>query len=152
MKCHEARKWTSPYLDSELGQTKTYEISEHLQQCEACAKRFEGEGRVDEMIRDRIEPERMPDEVWASLRGIPDSPQRTGWHAWGSRLALAAVLTTSRMGRPLAMPPLVSASRVMTRISTKKIVNRLPCRVTVTVLISPSSNRLVARKTMATYR
>ena len=98
MKCHEARKWTSPYLDSELGQTKTYEISEHLQQCEACARRFEAEGRVDEMIRDRIEPERMPDELWTSLRDIPERSQRTRWHAWGSRLAMAAVLAVTFVG------------------------------------------------------
>lgn len=98
MKCHEARKWMSPYLDSELGQTKTYEVSEHLQQCEACAERFEGEGRVDEMIRDRIEQECMPDELWGSLREIPDRLQRTLWHAWGSRLAMAAVLVFTFVG------------------------------------------------------
>ncbi len=104
MKCHEARKWMSPYLDSELGQTKTYEVSEHLQQCGDCAQRFEGEGRVDEMIRERVEQERMPDELWGSLREIPDRLQRTLWHAWGSRLAMAAVLVFTFVGMMMLWP------------------------------------------------
>ena len=43
MNCQEARRFISPYLDSELGQTKTFEVSEHLSECESCRRRFEQE-------------------------------------------------------------------------------------------------------------
>ena len=44
MNCKEARRWMSPYIDSELGKTKTFEISEHLRYCPACAERFAADG------------------------------------------------------------------------------------------------------------
>ena len=40
MKCHDARKWISPYIDSELDPTKTFELSQHLENCESCKTRF----------------------------------------------------------------------------------------------------------------
>lgn len=54
MNCRDTRRWMSPYLDSELGKTKTFEISEHLRQCEPCAERFEREGYVDGLLADRL--------------------------------------------------------------------------------------------------
>jgi len=50
MQCQEARKWISPYLDSELDPTKTFEVSQHLESCASCRARFEKEGRADELI------------------------------------------------------------------------------------------------------
>ncbi len=50
MQCQEARKWISPYLDSELDPTKTFEVSQHLESCAPCRERFEKEGRADELI------------------------------------------------------------------------------------------------------
>ncbi len=50
MRCQEARKWISPYLDSELDPTKTFEVSQHLESCAPCRARFQKEGRADEMI------------------------------------------------------------------------------------------------------
>ena len=50
MQCQEARKWISPYLDSELDPTKTFEVSQHLESCAPCRDRFEKEGRADELI------------------------------------------------------------------------------------------------------
>ena len=71
MKCTETRKWMSPYLDSELGKTKTFEVSEHLARCPDCARRFESERRVDELMRSRMESGPMPDEVWSRItRGL----------------------------------------------------------------------------------
>lgn len=92
MNCHEARKWISPYLDSELGQTKTFEISEHLQQCVSCGTRFDAERRVDAMMRDRLDLGPMPEELWDKLQSIPESGRAFRWRLWGTRLAMAAVL------------------------------------------------------------
>ncbi len=50
MQCQEARKWISPYLDSELDPTKTFEVSQHLESCTPCRERFEKEGRADGLI------------------------------------------------------------------------------------------------------
>ncbi len=50
MRCQETRKWISPYLDSELDPTKTFEVSQHLESCAPCRARFEKEGRADELI------------------------------------------------------------------------------------------------------
>jgi anti-sigma factor RsiW len=54
MKCSEIKKWISPYLDSELDQTRTFEISQHLESCDSCRVRFEQEQRVESAIRDRL--------------------------------------------------------------------------------------------------
>lgn len=54
MNCREIRRWLSPYLDSELGKTKTFEVSEHLRECSACAKRFESERRVDTLMAEKL--------------------------------------------------------------------------------------------------
>jgi hypothetical protein len=50
MQCQDARKWISPYLDSELDPTKTFEVSQHLESCAPCRSRFEKEARADELI------------------------------------------------------------------------------------------------------
>ncbi len=50
MQCQEARKWISPYLDSELDPTKTFEVSQHLESCAPCRARFQKEGRADKLI------------------------------------------------------------------------------------------------------
>ncbi len=57
MKCHEARKWISPYLDSELDPTKTFEVSQHLESCSACKSRFEKEAQADQIIAASLKKE-----------------------------------------------------------------------------------------------
>lgn len=68
MDCQTARKWMSPYLDSELETAKTFEIGEHLRVCESCRRRFDAERHVDDMLRDRLSRESMPPALWHQLR------------------------------------------------------------------------------------
>lgn len=68
MDCQTARKWLSPYLDSELETAKTFEITEHLRTCEGCRRRFDAERQVDDMMRDRLGRESMPPPLWSQLR------------------------------------------------------------------------------------
>lgn len=68
MDCQTAKKWLSPYLDSELETAKTFEINEHLRGCEGCRRRFDAERQVDAMLRDRLCRETMPPETWQRLR------------------------------------------------------------------------------------
>ncbi len=68
MNCKEVRKWMSPYLDSELGSTKTFEVSEHLRDCTECTARFEAERRTDDLIRTRLAADiAMPAQLWRRL-------------------------------------------------------------------------------------
>ncbi len=67
MNCQNVRRWISPYLDSELGKTKTFEVGEHLSQCPDCADRFEAERKADELIRSHIDSECMPTAAWDSF-------------------------------------------------------------------------------------
>lgn len=81
MNCNETRNWMSPYLDSELGQTKTFEVSEHLRRCPECADRFGKEHEVDDTMRSRLGPQTMPDELWSEFRRELTMP------AWVRRLS-----------------------------------------------------------------
>jgi len=68
MDCSKARQWMSPYLDSELEQATTFEISEHLRVCENCRRRFDAERQVEGLVRGALQREAMPDAVWSRLR------------------------------------------------------------------------------------
>jgi len=71
MTCRECRKWWSPYLDSELDASTTFEVSEHLRTCRACRERFEREEFVENWLRDRLRDGRMPDQLWGEVcRGV----------------------------------------------------------------------------------
>lgn len=74
MNCRDTRRWMSPYLDSELGHTKTFEISEHLRQCAPCAERFEREGHVDGLLAEQLR--KTPGLDWDQvLRGAMRRPR-----------------------------------------------------------------------------
>ncbi len=98
MKCQDARKWMSPYLDSELGQTKTFEVSEHLRVCPPCAARFESERQADELIRARLERDRMPAELWRRISRDLAAPRWMRVLRSRAGLALAASILVSVMG------------------------------------------------------
>jgi hypothetical protein len=67
MPCKECRRWWSPYLDSELDASTTFEVSEHLRTCHACRERFEREEFVENWLRDRLRREQMPAGLWLDL-------------------------------------------------------------------------------------
>lgn len=98
MTCKEARKLMSPYLDSELGQTKTFEISEHLRQCPECAVRFARERHVDDVMRTCLDPPAMPEELWSHIRGELATPSWIRRLGTRNGLALAACLAIAFIG------------------------------------------------------
>lgn len=75
MNCQETRKWISPYLDSELDPTKTFEVSQHLESCEPCRDRFEKEGRADALMAAALRREE-PFVDWAGLERAISTPRR----------------------------------------------------------------------------
>ncbi len=97
MTCDQCRRWWSPYLDSELDASKTFEVSEHLRVCESCRARFESEKDMDGWMRDRLRDVRMPVEMWPSIearvRGEATAKASTkslGIARWIRPIALAA--------------------------------------------------------------
>lgn len=87
MNCRETRKWLSPYLDSELEQTKTFEVSEHLRVCSECAERFETERNAEVLVRASLERETMPPALWQKITSDVSTP------SWVRRLAGRGVLS-----------------------------------------------------------
>ncbi len=92
MKCHEAQKFFSPYLDSELDQTKTFEVSQHLQSCEACAHRFEAERRADNLMAESLAQGSMPKQTWSRIQTTVAHPSWLQRLVSPRSLALAACL------------------------------------------------------------
>lgn len=90
MDCHECRKWWSPYLDSELDASKTFEVSEHLRACAECRDRFERETYIENWLRERLKSEKMPQELWGTLCREVRSQERTVRFPFGRILAVAA--------------------------------------------------------------
>jgi hypothetical protein len=88
MNCQEARRWISPYLDSELGHTKTFEVSEHLSVCDACRRRFEQERFVDLLLTERLRE--VPAMDWEGIEQQALRPRRVMFRVGLSTLALAA--------------------------------------------------------------
>lgn len=70
MNCKAARKWMSPYLDSELERNVSFEVGEHLADCPDCQTRFSCERSVDDMVRSRLRREAMPRESWSRIRTL----------------------------------------------------------------------------------
>lgn len=98
MNCKEVRKWMSPYLDSELGATKTFEISEHLRNCPKCKARFERERGVDDMLRGRLERDQMPPELWSRINRAVSLPPWLRVLTSPRGLAVAACLAVMVLG------------------------------------------------------
>lgn len=73
MNCQQARKWISPYLDSELDPSTTFEVSQHLERCQACRARFEQEVQAEQLIAERLRD--CPQYIdWAALHDRVFSP------------------------------------------------------------------------------
>lgn len=82
----------SPYLDSELDRTKTFEVSEHLGVCACCAKRFEQERRVEELLTERLGG--VPALDWPAIerRAVRGRRRLIRWSIAASALAACLIL------------------------------------------------------------
>ncbi|MEE8170492.1 MAG: zf-HC2 domain-containing protein [Phycisphaerae bacterium] len=97
MNCGTARKWMSPYLDSELESDVTFEVSRHLQSCPHCARRFELEQAADALMRDRLTRETMPKEIWGRIQNELSGPRRVIRLRWFGGPALAAAVLVAAL-------------------------------------------------------
>ena len=164
MNCREARTWMSPYLDSELGPTKTFEVSEHLRTCAACERRFDRERRADQLMASRLGTTEMPGELWSRIGREVSTPRWVRSLRSPALLALAAcvalaILATAVFhegaGAPLA-PPIVRAFAALTpedrpfaRRSSEPSVDinaALQEAVSVPLVMAPPSDSFAAHK------
>ncbi len=110
MQCQEARKWISPYLDSELDPTKTFEVSQHLESCASCRERFEKEGRADELIGAALRREEsfvdwpaIERHILAPARRV--IPIRPKWLLAAAACVAFILLSLSDWSQPTAASP-----------------------------------------------
>ncbi len=104
MTCEQCRRWWSPYMDSELDATKTFEVSEHLRLCDACRKRFENESNMDDLIRESIANVSLPNAFWNKIeKGVKATVnrpqlQQTARFRFSGWLAVAAMVAMLLFG------------------------------------------------------
>jgi len=92
MKCQQARIYLSPYLDSELDPTTTYEVSRHLETCSACADLFAAEEELERAIRARLRRPRGDEEEVIERALSRAFALRTRLSSWRGVFAAASLL------------------------------------------------------------
>lgn len=65
--CEEALTNLYQYLDRELETVTSEEIRFHLEECSGCLQRFDFEGKLKQVVRERL-AEDVPDEFIERLR------------------------------------------------------------------------------------
>lgn len=65
--CDEALADLYTYLDAELDAASSSEIRAHLDECTACGKAFDFEGRLKSVVKERLDEE-VPDSVVDRVR------------------------------------------------------------------------------------
>ena len=115
MDCKQVRRLISPYLDSELSRSETFEVCEHLRQCPDCAARFEQERVAEELIRERLLRTRMPEPLWDRIQRKLTRRGLAPWNRYAWTLATAAALLLVALGvglwnlrtGPADLPPVI---------------------------------------------
>ncbi len=65
MKCEEVHRELGPYLDSELSADLSFEIGEHIQNCQACSDRLHSEKKIEKRLQSVILKESREDQrIW----------------------------------------------------------------------------------------
>jgi len=115
--CNEARRYISPYLDSELDATTIYEISRHLEACPDCARLFAAEEALERAMTGRMRrPDGDEDRVFRRvLEQVLAPPRRRrrmpAWSLLPALAAASALVALSLYLRPRPPELLVMASK-----------------------------------------
>ncbi len=102
MKCSEARRYASPYLDSDLDDTTTFDVSRHLEGCPACARWFEAQERVEKAIVASLR-KTTGDEESVFDRALDRAVPRRGGRHRGLLFALGGAVAAAAAGLVLAL-------------------------------------------------
>ncbi|MCG0278935.1 MAG: zf-HC2 domain-containing protein, partial [Thermanaeromonas sp.] len=104
MRCRQARKMLSPYIDDELSDAERAALEEHLNSCEACRSELEALKRISEGLKEIYQEVKAPpdfvDKVMKRIQELEEgkSPRLfqddlPGYQNRWLRVGLAAVLT-----------------------------------------------------------
>ncbi|MEW5797017.1 MAG: zf-HC2 domain-containing protein [Candidatus Zixiibacteriota bacterium] len=106
MDCKQVRNYLAMYLDSELGPETTFEISQHLESCEACQKLADRETQLETKIKGILTtPHDNDDLIWTRAVTKAVSRSRTGLlgrPVWAIAAVLIGVLGVSYFLLPWA--------------------------------------------------
>jgi len=94
MKCEEASRFLSPYLDSELDPKTSFEMSGHFEHCASCHDRFEAERRIEYAMSAELKKAAARDEEhWNRAKSAAFHPRGNGRYWAIGLLALVAAAT-----------------------------------------------------------
>jgi predicted anti-sigma-YlaC factor YlaD len=87
MKCVDAIAFLSPYIDSELDPTTTFQIQAHLHQCDSCRKRFDQENELEQRIAGALKLPMGPahDAMWNRVIAHALPPSEDNHHQESNR-------------------------------------------------------------------
>ncbi len=74
--CEEVFRRLDDYLDRELSAAEMELVAAHLDTCAVCAQEYRFEGRVLEMIRDKLGKIQAPDRLLQRVRQLLDEERR----------------------------------------------------------------------------
>ncbi|MBI3725005.1 zf-HC2 domain-containing protein, partial [bacterium] len=80
MKCHDAIRFISVYVDSELDPRTSFEIAEHLETCSSCAARFAREQELEKGLVAALNKgaDEGDDQLWARVvQAVRSEPSRS---------------------------------------------------------------------------
>src|SRR6516162_5587369 len=107
MKCEEASRFLSPYLDSELDPKTSFEISAHCDQCPFCRDRFDAERRIERSLAVELKKSEARDaELWRQARARVLRPRGGRAKTWAIGLLgfVAAAMSLAVYFRQITPP------------------------------------------------
>ncbi len=106
MKCEEAGRYLSPYLDSELDPKTSFEMSSHFEQCLSCRDRFESERRIEYAMSVELKKGMAKDaEHWNRAKSAAFRHKAGAGRLWAFGLLAVVVLAIAFVAvrqRPVA--------------------------------------------------
>jgi len=94
MNCDEARRHWSLYHDSEGDSESHFRIGEHLAMCDQCARWFDQQSRLENLLANNLRSQSLTPSVWDAVLNQPGlvPKQRAVLHRWKQMLGVAACL------------------------------------------------------------
>jgi len=94
MRCCQARRFISAYLDGELDPRRRESLESHLASCEACSARLAKMREQWEALAEADQTPVLPTDLWPQVLAALDEAGRLPWHRrYRNRLLQAACVT-----------------------------------------------------------
>lgn len=95
MRCFQATRWLSAYIDGELDPRRRVALEAHLKNCEACSAELERFKEHWEALAEGDQVPPMPTDLWGQILASLDESKHLPWHRrYRTRLLQAACVAT----------------------------------------------------------